>query len=91
MHNVPPALTELMRREPTIRTPTDSPVGRVARSKQVVHVADVREEPAYIRGAAMVRLADVGGARTLLLVPMLKEGELIGVIGILSPGGSAIH
>ena len=45
-------------------------------------MADVREEPAYIRGAAMVRMADTGGARTLLYVPMLKEGELIGVIGI---------
>jgi GAF domain-containing protein len=81
-HNLPFALTELMRREPSIRAPPDSPMGRVARSKQVVHVADVREEPAYIRGSAMVRMADVGGARTLLYVPMLKEGELIGVIGI---------
>jgi GAF domain-containing protein len=81
-HNLPFELTELMRREPRIRAPTDSPMGRVAQSKQVVHVADVREEPAYIRGAAMVRMADTGGARTLLYVPMLKEGELIGVIGI---------
>jgi GAF domain-containing protein len=54
----------------------------MARTKQVVHVADVREEEAYIRGAAMVRMADVGGARTTLYVPMLKEDELIGVIGI---------
>jgi GAF domain-containing protein len=81
-HNVPLALTELNRREPGIPAPPDSPIGRVARSKQVVHVTDVREEPAYIRGSAMVRLADVGGARTILYVPMLKEGLLIGVICI---------
>ena len=44
-------------------------------------MADVREEPAYIRRAAMTRLAEAR-ARTLLYVPMLKEGELIGIIGI---------
>jgi GAF domain-containing protein len=81
-HNLPFELTELMRREPSIRAPTDSPIDRVAQSKQVVHVADVRGEPAYIRGAAMTRMADTGGARTVLYVPMLKEGELIGIIGI---------
>jgi two-component system, NtrC family, sensor kinase len=80
-HNLPSALSELMRREPIVRAPPDSPLGRLARSKQVVQVADVREEPAYIRRAAMTRLAEAG-ARTLLYVPMLKEGELIGIIGI---------
>jgi GAF domain-containing protein len=81
-HNVPSALAELMRCEPRVRAPPDSPLDRMARTKQVVHVADVREEEAYIGGAAMVRMADVGGARTTLYVPMLKEDELIGVIGI---------
>ena len=81
-HNVPFALAELMRHEPSVRSPPDSPLDRMARTKQIVHVADVREEPAYIRGAAMVRMADAGGARTILYVPMLREGELAGVIGI---------
>ena len=45
-------------------------------------MADVREEPAYIRRAAITRLAEAGAARTILYVPMLKEAELIGVIGI---------
>ena len=80
-HNLPSASAELMRREPIVRAPPDSPLGRLARSHQVVHVADLREEPAYIRRAAMTRLAEAG-ARTLLYVPMLKEGELIGIIGI---------
>jgi GAF domain-containing protein len=81
-HNVPSALAELMRCEPRVRAPPDSPLDRMARMKQVVHVADVRAEEAYIRGAAMVRMADVGGARTILYVRMLKGDELIGVIGI---------
>jgi hypothetical protein len=49
-HNVPFALAELMRHELSVRSPPDSPLDRMARTKQVVHVADVREEPAYIRG-----------------------------------------
>ena len=82
-YNMPPAFVELRRRQPIIPSPPDSPIGRVAVTKQVVHVADVREEPAYVRGAqTMVELADTGGVRTLLIVPMLKEDELIGVIGI---------
>ncbi len=37
----------------------------------------------YLEGyAAAVRLADMGGARTLLVVPMLRDGELIGTISI---------
>jgi GAF domain-containing protein len=82
-HNVPPAFAELRRRDPTIQRSPDSPVSRVERTKQVVHVADIREEPVYIRGGpSMVQLADVGGVRTLLLVPMLKENDLIGVFNI---------
>ena len=82
-HNVPPAFAELRRRDPTIQRSPDSPVSRVERTKQVVHVADIREEPVYIRGGrSMVQLADVGGVRTLLLVPMLKEDVLIGVFNI---------
>jgi GAF domain-containing protein len=55
----------------------------VVATKQLQHIADVRTEPAYIeQQSPLVALADVAGARTLLLVPMLKEGQLIGVIGI---------
>ena len=72
-HNVPFALAELMRHEPSVRSPPDSPLDRMARTKQIVHVADVREEPAYIRGAAMVRMADAGRRRTI--IPMCRCSE----------------
>jgi signal transduction histidine kinase len=58
-------------------------LGRTVQTKQVVHVADVRAEPAYRKGDPMrVAAADVGGVRTLLSVPMLKDGELVGAIAI---------
>ena len=83
LHNIPPAYAELMRRQPLIQAPPDGPLDRAARTKQFVHVADLREEPTYLRGLQAVRaMADVGGARTFLLIPMVKEDKLIGAIGI---------
>ena len=46
-----------------------------------MHVVDLRETPPYVAGnKAIVMLADVGGARSFLCVPMLKESEAVGVI-----------
>jgi GAF domain-containing protein len=85
LHNMPPGFAELIRREPIIHLPPDAGLSRVAQTKQPVHIADIREEPAYVRGVQSIRnLSDVGGARTRLIVPMLQEGELIGVISIFS-------
>ena len=48
-----------------------------------MHIADLREDEAYIGGYPPLRaVVDAGGGRTLLVVPMLKEDELIGVINI---------
>jgi hypothetical protein len=49
----------------------------------MVHIADLRTEKAYIeRSPTFVGLVEAGGARTFLAVPLLKDGELIGVISI---------
>ena len=58
-------------------------LGRSVRTKQVVHIADVTAEPAYReRDPMRVAAADLGGVRTMLNVPMLKEGEVVGGIAI---------
>jgi signal transduction histidine kinase/putative methionine-R-sulfoxide reductase with GAF domain len=59
------------------------PLGRVLLMKQAVHVNDARMDEGYTAGhRAMVNLAELGGARTLLVVPMLKDHVVIGAIGI---------
>ena len=69
-----------------IRPDPRSSLGRVARTRQVVHIDDLRTTEPYLDGNPAVRsLADLGGARTLITVPMLKDNELIGVIGIYRP------
>jgi adenylate cyclase len=61
----------------------DIPLSRVASTKKRVHVADLRQEAAYKADfAPLVALVDKGGARTLLIVPMLKELTLIGAIAL---------
>src|SRR5262249_40918567 len=55
----------------------------VEKTHQPVHIDDIRTQPPYIEGNAHVRaLADFAGARTVVLVPMLKENELVGTITI---------
>src|SRR5262249_33801055 len=79
----PAAHVEERRREPVIYPGPELPLGRVARTRQIVHIADLRTEQAYIeRSPTFVGLIDAGGARTFLGVPMLKENELIGAISI---------
>jgi two-component system, NtrC family, sensor kinase len=79
----PAAHVEERRREPVIYPGPELPLGRVARTRQIVHIADLRTDPAYVkRFPTFVGLVEAGGARTFLAVPLLKEGELIGVISI---------
>ena len=85
LHGTSPAFTELRRREPIFHpNPTLlSPLGRIARSKQLVHVADCRTEQAYIKGdPGFVALVDLAGARTILVVPILRDNELVGALNI---------
>src|SRR5262249_19784389 len=81
MHGAPPAFAELRRRNPVV--PTVGVLARAAATKQVQHIADITTEQPYLdRNPAALEFADVAGARTLLGVPMLKDNDLIGGIGI---------
>ena len=80
-HNTPPPLLEHRRRIPLER-PT-SAFGRMVRTKEVVHVADLLADPMYAdREPEVVTGVELGGIRTLLIVPMLKEKDLIGALTI---------
>ena len=80
-HNIPPAFAELRRRSPFSPGP-ENPIGRMVATKAVVQVADLAAEPRYIdrRDPAIVAAVELGGIRTFVAVPMLKENELIGAL-----------
>jgi len=83
MHNAPPALVEMRQREPVIRPGPSSALTRAMATKQAVHVLDYAEERTYKeRNPGSVYIVELAKARTLLVVPMLKEDEPLGVIAI---------
>jgi GAF domain-containing protein/CheY-like chemotaxis protein len=79
---VAPAYQAYLDRGPIRPGPTTG-LGRVASTKQTIHIVDTQAEQAFAdREPLRVATAQLGGARSLLNVPMLKDGELIGAIGI---------
>jgi GAF domain-containing protein len=82
MLGVPTAFAEFWQREPRRPGPRTA-LGRVVETRQTVHIVDVTTEPAYVEGEPIyVAAANLGGFRTFLNVPMLKDNELIGVFAI---------
>jgi signal transduction histidine kinase/regulator of replication initiation timing len=83
--NAPPAYAERWRKQPALAVDDNprNPLARLARTKSLVNIPDLMAEPGYIeRDPRFVSLVEAAGARTHLLVPMLKEGELVGAIAI---------
>jgi class 3 adenylate cyclase len=78
-HNTPPAFAEDHRRSP-YRPYPQSPIGRMVADKTVTHIRDVTAEEVYTAQHDPVAVSAValGGIRTLLGVPLLNKGEMIG-------------
>jgi hypothetical protein len=63
------------RRDPVVvmRDQPGSPLDRVTRTNQVVHIPDLRLDQSYLdRTPRIVALVESAGARTHIVVPMLK-------------------
>ena len=81
-YNVPPAFSDLRRRQP-IHPHPGTTLEAVVSTHKFAQVQDIRESPAYLAGDPnVVGMVEIAGARTLMVVPMLKEDELIGTITI---------
>jgi len=78
-YNVPSELKDFFERNP-IRPGRGTIVGRVALERQVVQIPDILADLEYQLKDLEVQTR--GGLRTILGVPMLREGTLIGVIVI---------
>ena len=83
LFGVPPELIDSRSLKPVLRPAANVPLTRAATTKQVQHVPDIAAEQAYAeRDPAIVSIVELGGARTLVAVPILKEDKLVGVITI---------
>jgi signal transduction histidine kinase len=77
LFGLPPALAEYLRqRRGSFQPVPGSLLDRVRHTKQVSHTAD------YAAEAAPGKAAELGGARSTVDVPMLKDDVLIGAISI---------
>ena len=82
MLGVPPAFAEFWQRGPQ-RPGRRAALTRVAETKQTVHIVDVTTEPAFVEGEPiLLAAANLGGFRTFVNVPMLKDDEVLGVFAI---------
>jgi GAF domain-containing protein len=75
----------MRRRNPVFRPNPRIALARAAATKQTIQIADVQTEPGYLDplpGFSGPQIVTLGGARTVVAVPMLKENELVGVIAI---------
>ena len=80
-HGAPAAYVEYLRREGPFRADSRVGIGRLAQTKQTYQVADITVQPTH-DDKLRVATIELAGARTLLGVPMLKDGEVIGSIVI---------
>ena len=76
-----PAYVEFLRTEQLFRLNPKVGLGRLVRTKELYHVADISAVPTHEEKLreATIKLA---GARTLIALPMLKDKEVIGAIVI---------
>jgi signal transduction histidine kinase len=82
LYNVPPALAAV-RANRIFRPHPQSTLATAIRTKRVAHVADLRTTPAYReRAPATVEFVELGGARSTVVVPMVRDEEVVGVITI---------
>ena len=77
LYNAPPEYAEMQRQTPLLRPAPGSGFARLVSTKRVIHIPDILAEPA-VGG----QLASMAAARTLLVVPLLKENEMIGGLAI---------
>src|SRR5262249_45938089 len=81
-HNVPRAFAEARRRGPIHPAPGGH-FAKLIRTKQTVQTADLAATRPYAeRVPAVVDAVELGGVRTIVVVPMLKNNDLVGAIAI---------
>jgi GAF domain-containing protein len=76
-YGTPPEMRDVLAQLP-MPASRGSVVGRARLERRTVHVIDVLADPEYERTDLQMRL----GSRTVLAVPMQREGTLLGIFGL---------
>src|SRR5262245_61659014 len=82
-HNVPPAYLEARRRRGAFAGVPGGHMTEAIRTKRTIQVADLAATRPYAeRNPISIEAVELGGIRTAVAVPMLKDNETVGVIVI---------
>ena len=73
-------LGEWFRQHGPTRAAPDTPGGRLLSGERVVHITDVRQDPAYRAHPRYREMADLENCRTFVAVGLRKEDTLLGMI-----------
>ena len=75
-------LRDFLTREP-LRPSPNTGLGSMARERRLIHIADVASRDSYKQGDPLsVASVDLGGIRTFMAVPLVKEGSLLGAFAL---------
>jgi GAF domain-containing protein len=80
-HGAPPAYVDFLRTEQVFLPKPGIGLGQLAKTKEVYHLADLTAVATYgdrLREATI----NLAGARSLVVVPMLKDDEVVGAVAI---------
>jgi GAF domain-containing protein len=82
-HDLPPEYRKLVQTGAVIQPGPTLPIVRAAKTRKPVHIPDLREDQSYLAGEPVATTgADVGRVRSLVVVPMLKDREMVGAFAI---------
>src|SRR5215472_4238000 len=80
LHGVPQPYAASLSQEPTqFARGTNTALGQIAEGSDFAHFEDVATEEGYLISGAR-RLIELGGARTVMVVALRKDGKLLGAI-----------
>jgi GAF domain-containing protein len=80
-HGSPAEWSDFLRREPVFQVDPRFGLGRLVFTEQTYQVADIAAEPTY-QDKLRVATIELAHARSLIGVPLLRDGEVIGVFAI---------
>ena len=83
MRGVPEALAEFITTQPPLLPSPGGKVERVLTTKRAVQILDLAADDMYLTGDVDTHAyVDLGGARTIVDWPLLREGAVVGLIAI---------
>jgi class 3 adenylate cyclase/putative methionine-R-sulfoxide reductase with GAF domain len=83
-YNLPPALEQARKGAPEFKPGPKTGIRRMVATKGVVHIPDLRVDDGYREQPSpqIVAAVEQGGVRTMLVVPMLKENDVVGTFTV---------